>query len=67
MSSYPQHEQNVKEIKELDINVSALSIDDDPYDSWDYDTLTELTSELLGEIRALKSQLINTTIATERA
>jgi hypothetical protein len=51
MSSFPDHEANLAEIKKLGLNVDSIDSDDDPYDSWDYDVLTNLVTELLDIIR----------------
>ena len=57
MSSFPEHEDNIKDIKELGLSVDSIDVDGDPYETWDYDSLTYLTTELIGIIRGLKSDL----------
>lgn len=51
MSSFPDHEDNLETIKQLNLDIDSIDLDDDPYDSWDYDTLTYLVTELLEIIK----------------
>jgi len=55
MSSYPEHEKNITEIIKLNIDIDSIDFTEDPYESWDYDTLTYLVTELVDVIKELKS------------
>lgn len=59
MSSYPTHTENVQHAKALGLNIGDYTNQEDDFDSWDYDTLTEVCSELLNRIDAMKIYLGN--------
>lgn len=50
MSSFPQHEKNLNDLKELGFDVSEF--DGDPFESWNYDDLVSLIEELVCQIKA---------------
>jgi len=50
MSSFPQHEKNLKDLKGLGFDVSEF--DGDPFESWNYDDLVDLVAELVCQIKA---------------
>ncbi len=45
MSSYPEHEENLKQLKQRGFDVEEYL--EDPYESWDYDTLVYIISDLI--------------------
>ena len=45
MSSFPQHEKNVKKIKSLGIPIEG--IEDDTNETWDYDVLVDWVEQLV--------------------
>ena len=53
MSSFPDHESNIKELKEIGLDIDSIDLDEDPYDTWNYDELTNLVTELIGIIKAI--------------
>lgn len=52
MSSFPQHEDNLKELKKLGLDTSDYG--NDPYDSWDYDTLVFIVKDIITFIKQTK-------------
>jgi hypothetical protein len=50
MSSFPQHEKNLKNLKELGFDVSDY--DEDMYESWGYDELVYLISDIVDQIKS---------------
>jgi len=49
MSSFPQHEDNLRDLKLLGFDVSEY--DEDTYESWGYDELVYLVSDLIQQIK----------------
>lgn len=56
MSSYPQHEDNLKDLKRMGFDVTEYS--EDPMESWDYDSLVYLVQDLIGQIGGIKPKWI---------
>ncbi len=50
MSSFPQHKKNLKNLKELGFDVSDY--DKDAYESWGYDDLVYLISDIVDQIKS---------------
>ena len=49
MSSFTQHEQNLKDLKAMGYDVSNSDIA--PYESWQYDELDSLVQDLISQAR----------------
>ena len=57
MSSMPQHQENMEALERLGIDVSAHKDEEGSfYDSWDYDSLVEIVSDLIPVIANLKKE-----------
>jgi len=54
MSSFPQHEDNLKELAELGFDVSEYA--EDPEESWDYDSLVHLVSDIICQLEVKRNQ-----------
>ena len=50
MSSFPQHKDNLKDLKSLGFDVSEF--DTDPFESWNYDDLVYLVAEIVIQLKA---------------
>lgn len=57
MSSFPEHEKNIDSIRDMKLDVDSVDLNDDPYESWDYDALTYLVTELIDIIKELKKPI----------
>ena len=55
MSSYPDHESNINKLREMNLDIDSIDLGDDPYDTWNYDELTSLVTELIDVIKELKT------------
>ena len=58
MSSFPQHESNMKELERLGLDVSDYKNESDAdgvfYESWDYDSLTYIVQDCIEFIKQPK-------------
>ena len=53
MSSFPQHEKNLKDLEELGFDVSEYT--DDPFESWGYDELVYMISDIIQQLKSNKT------------
>ena len=53
MSSFPQHEDNLKELENLGFDVSEYA--EDPMESWDYDSLVCLVSDIICQLEVKRN------------
>ena len=54
MSSYPQHEENLKNLSRLGFDVEEYLVD--TYESWGYDEQTCMVSNIIPELETLVAQ-----------
>ncbi len=58
MSSFPQHKENINDLKAMGFDVSEAVEDGEvTMDSWGYDELTYLLSDVIGELEKANFKL----------
>ncbi len=53
MSIFPRHEKNLKDLEELGFDISEYT--QDPYESWVYDELVYLISDIIQQLMSYKT------------
>lgn len=58
MSSAPQHEKNMEDLKDLGFLTCAHDTEfyEDYYESWNYDSLVDIVAELIPQIKEMQDQ-----------